>query len=73
MTTKKIEQVLNNFVFLNDYDVELGNSNNTYTVDINLMTPRDSEDMARLLQLKNKIRQQVNKAYKISFIIRFTT
>lgn len=71
MTTKIIEGILENCMFINDYEVNLNEGNSKYVVDINFITPRDSDDMSRILLLKNKIRQQVNRAYKVEFIIRF--
>lgn len=73
METNLIRKVLNACEFLNDFDVDFDDEDGLYSVEMDIITPRDSDDMSRLLQLKNKVRAQVNTIYKIDFTIRFTT
>lgn len=72
MATKSIEKVLNQSVYINDYDVNFDNERDVYTVEIQFADLRDSTDTGELLKLRNKIRAAVNRAYKIelNFTIR---
>jgi hypothetical protein len=70
MTTKTIEKLLNNNFSVISFDVTL--KNNTFTIDMNIETPRDNQDWNNLMLLKNKIRSEVNRVYKIDFVINYT-
>lgn len=70
MSTKSIEKVLNQSVYIDDYDVNFDNERNVYVVEIEFADLRDNNDTAELLKLRNKIRAAVNRAYKIE--LKFT-
>ena len=65
MATKSIEKVLNQSVYIDDYDVNFDNERDVYVVEIEFADLRDNNDTAELLKLRNKIRAAVNRAYKI--------
>lgn len=65
MATKSIEKVLNQSVYIDDYDVNFDNERDVYVVEIEFADLRDNGDTAELLKLRNKIRAAVNRAYKI--------
>ena len=71
MTTKVIEKILNSSYAVIEYDVEL-DKHDTFTVDMDIEAPRDNQDWTNLMKIKNKIRSEVNRAYKIDFVINFT-
>ena len=68
---KEIERILEGCVNVTSYDVETNQNKSTYIVDIVYINPQDSSDMTMLLNLKNKIRQVVNRGFKIKFQIEF--
>lgn len=70
MTTKTIEKILNSSFAIIQYDVEL--KGNTFTVDMDIEAPRDNQDWTNLMKIKNKIRSDVHRVYKLDFIINFT-
>lgn len=70
MTTKVIEKILNSSFNIIDFDVELKGS--TFEVDLDIEAPRDQQDWTNLMKMKNKIRSEVNRAYKICFVINYT-
>jgi len=71
MTTKAIEKELNGSNFINDYDIEIEDSKNTFHVELNIQPPHDTPDMTEILNLKKKIRSVVNSSYRIKFIVHF--
>lgn len=73
MSTKTIERILNSSFGIVDHEVELDNSGNAYTIDLDIEAPRDNQDWNNLMKIKNKIRSEVNRAYKLKFVLRFTT
>ena len=70
MTTKVIEKILNSSFGVIEYDVELENS--TFTIDMDIEAPRDNQDWNNLMKLKNKIRSEVHRLYKLDFVINYT-
>lgn len=73
MAAKAIEKVLNDCVLVDDFEVELDISSNTYKVELDFADFRDSRDASEMLKLKNKIRSVVNRSYKIEITFLITT
>lgn len=72
MATKVIEKILNSSFNILDYDVELDVNKNRFTVEMDIETPRDNQDWNNLMKIKNKIRSEVHRSYKIDFEIKYT-
>lgn len=70
MATKVIEKILNASFAVLDHDVELKGS--TFTIDMDIEAPRDNQDWNNLMKIKNKIRSDVHRVYKLDFVINFT-
>ena len=73
MATKEIKKVLNQNVYVDDYEINFSDENDTYYIEIDFADLRDNTDTSELLKLRNKIRAAVNRAYKIEMTFKVIT
>lgn len=72
MATKVIESILEVCNVVSGYGVDYDSDTNTYEIDLDIYAPRDNTDHAELIKLQNRLRSEVNKAFRLKFILNYT-
>ena len=72
MATKVIESTLKKCGIVNSYDVEYIEKKDVYVIDLDIFAPRDNKTTADIIKLQSLLRSQVNKAFRLKFILNYT-
>lgn len=72
MATKVIESTLEKCGIVNAYEVEYVERKDMYIIDLDIFAPRDNTITADLIKLQSLLRSQVNRAFRLKFILNYT-